>query len=123
MKEQTDDDVTVHACEGCRSLWLSEGDLENKGVSMPPHVRFLEPKHPRPCPACGHPMGRLRARGIEIDRCAPCGGMYFDGGELESLRGGASASSASTGSLGQDVAEAAGNGLLWAIAEIIGALF
>ncbi|MFZ5471689.1 MAG: zf-TFIIB domain-containing protein [Myxococcota bacterium] len=37
----------------------------------------------RVCPGCQSAMQVFHARGVEIDRCGFCGGLWFDGGELE----------------------------------------
>ncbi len=37
------------------------------------------------CPACKQPMLSLEFEGVEIDRCAECGGTWLDAGELELL--------------------------------------
>lgn len=41
--------------------------------------------HERLCPQCAVPMQGLRREEIELERCAPCGGVWFDRGELEQL--------------------------------------
>ncbi len=37
------------------------------------------------CPHCSSPMARCQARGMSLDRCNACGGLWLDGGELGSL--------------------------------------
>jgi len=40
------------------------------------------------CPECGHaPLSVGVARGVELDVCLPCGGIWLDGGELQTLAG------------------------------------
>lgn len=34
------------------------------------------------CPSCGEQMQRTRQKGIAVDMCAPCRGIWFDVGEL-----------------------------------------
>lgn len=34
------------------------------------------------CPGCGQRMRHLRERGVTLDACAHCGGLWFDTGEL-----------------------------------------
>ncbi len=43
------------------------------------HGRHLE------CPVCDTPMRTEKIGSIEIDRCAKCGGIFLDKGELESI--------------------------------------
>lgn len=38
------------------------------------------------CPGCGTAMRTLHPRGVELDGCPACGGVWFDGGELERVK-------------------------------------
>ena len=46
----------------------------------------LEPSTTLRCPKCGSEMVRVSFRGVEIDRCTNCGGLWFDVLEHEELR-------------------------------------
>ena len=35
------------------------------------------------CPKCGSAMAEEKYEAVLVDRCGSCGGVYFDGGELE----------------------------------------
>jgi Zn-finger nucleic acid-binding protein len=35
------------------------------------------------CPACGRPMDAYHLAGLEVDRCVPCGVVWFDATELK----------------------------------------
>ncbi len=37
------------------------------------------------CPKCGHDMEVMNLKGIEVENCTFCKGVYFDRDELESL--------------------------------------
>ncbi len=39
------------------------------------------------CPKCGGDLSVLMFRGIEIDKCKDCSGVWLDNGELEKLAG------------------------------------
>ncbi|MER3447179.1 MAG: hypothetical protein C4291_10205 [Candidatus Dadabacteria bacterium] len=39
------------------------------------------------CPKCGGDLHEVLFRGIKIDRCAACNGVWLDNGELEKLAG------------------------------------
>ncbi|MFI5322212.1 MAG: zf-TFIIB domain-containing protein [Thermodesulfobacteriota bacterium] len=39
------------------------------------------------CPKCGGNLNEVAFRGIRIDRCSRCGGVWLDNGELEKLAG------------------------------------
>lgn len=47
----------------------------------------LKALHWMKCPKCGMDMANFEFRGITLDRCGSCGGVYFDAGELEELLG------------------------------------
>lgn len=47
----------------------------------------LRLEHWMRCAKCGNEMGTMGFRGVEIERCAVCGGVYLDRGELETLAG------------------------------------
>ena len=72
------------------------------------------------CGACGEALYAIVHRGVELDVCSGCGGIWFDGGELssflagggrKSLSGGAIAGAAGLAALGgAGLAAAAGGG-------------
>lgn len=37
------------------------------------------------CPKCGMDLATVDYHGVSIDRCATCGGTYFDAGEIDEL--------------------------------------
>jgi len=39
--------------------------------------------HSNKCPKCGCTLGEREHRGVKIDECPECGGMWLDKGELE----------------------------------------
>lgn len=39
------------------------------------------------CPKCGGDLNEVLFRGIKIDRCTACNGVWLDNGELEKLAG------------------------------------
>jgi Zn-finger nucleic acid-binding protein len=39
------------------------------------------------CAKCGAAMEEVTFRGVRIDKCFACGGVYLDDGELEQLAG------------------------------------
>lgn len=48
-------------------------------------TRKLREAHWRKCPKCGHDMNVETIKGIEIEKCSSCAGIFFDRGELEQL--------------------------------------
>lgn len=45
----------------------------------------LKELHYMKCPKCGMDMQEIEYRGVQIDKCFSCGGIYFDDGELEQI--------------------------------------
>jgi hypothetical protein len=39
------------------------------------------------CPKCGADLTEIDFRGVKVDKCFACGGIYLDDGELEQLVG------------------------------------
>ena len=39
------------------------------------------------CPKCGGELDEITFRGVKVDKCFACGGVYLDDGELEQLAG------------------------------------
>jgi uncharacterized protein len=35
------------------------------------------------CPKCASPLVAMTYRGVELDKCTGCGGLWFDTGELD----------------------------------------
>ena len=105
------DGIELDDCPGCKGLWLDAGELDallsRKGVTVtgrdtPPGLTAVsvDPEAPkRICPRCDGSLGRfayqkadhhsealdIRDRGVVLDRCRTCGGIWFDRGELEKI--------------------------------------
>lgn len=47
----------------------------------------LKKLHWMHCSKCGHELHEVLFRGITIDKCFSCGGVFLDNGELEKLAG------------------------------------
>lgn len=45
----------------------------------------LKTAHWMKCPKCGHDLSTVSVRGVEIDKCFHCNGMFLDDGEFEKL--------------------------------------
>lgn len=45
----------------------------------------LKKRHWMCCPKCGHSMGVMDLKGVQVDICSHCEGLFFDRGELEIL--------------------------------------
>ncbi|MFO0580160.1 MAG: zf-TFIIB domain-containing protein [Polyangia bacterium] len=47
----------------------------------------LKVLHFMKCPKCGMDLQEQQFKGVTIDKCFTCGGMFFDQGEFEALVG------------------------------------
>ncbi len=47
----------------------------------------LKQLHWMRCPKCGMELAEVEFRGVTVDACFACGGMYFDSGEVDKLDG------------------------------------
>lgn len=47
----------------------------------------LRAQHWMRCPKCGLRLDEITFRGVKVDKCFGCGGVYLDDGELEQLAG------------------------------------
>ena len=45
----------------------------------------LKALHSMRCPKCGQELITVTLRGVQVDKCAHCAGMWLDAGELEEL--------------------------------------
>jgi len=48
-------------------------------------LKKLKELHWMCCPKCGMELKEITYRGVEIDKCFSCGGVYLDDGELEAV--------------------------------------
>jgi len=39
------------------------------------------------CPKCGMELAEIDFRGVQVDACFACGGMFFDHGEVDKIAG------------------------------------
>lgn len=124
----------IWRCGTCSGLWLPSGVFK-AGVG---HVTVAGRGRPAGL-LCPHDAGQLTAvihRGVEIDVCGSCGGIWFDRGELEKIVAQSSnppmrLSGSGGGSTGTRVAEVAVDTLIsadpgWIVSEVlefIGGLF
>ncbi len=86
--------VEAHRCPLCRGFWMHQEGLaqdirhtaEQKGVRLS-GVSLLEGSPTPtdlPCPACnGVLLETLTMRGVSVERCPSCGGLFLQEGEGE----------------------------------------
>lgn len=80
----------VARCRACREdIYFAQKDrdliaqLRQKGQQEPEQA--IPELCSRRCPKCGCKLEETSYRNIRIDRCAGCGGVWLDPGELETL--------------------------------------
>lgn len=61
--------------------------LEQEAEMAEAESAKLKELHYMCCPKCGHSMVEIELKGIKVDKCVSCKGVYFDDGELEQLMG------------------------------------
>lgn len=82
--------AVLHACSGRHGVFATREDLRHI-LPVAAQVAVEDATHAMvpgvaPCPACAAAMGTLHPRGVELDACFACGGVWFDGGELDRVR-------------------------------------
>ncbi len=55
-----------------------------KAMAEAERKRLKELHHMR-CPKCGMPLSEIEYKGVKVDKCFSCEGVWLDGGELEQI--------------------------------------
>lgn len=89
-------DVCVHSCGG---VWLDKADFQvdpkdslllNRALLAHnvPALKGLLPESQAECPVCVVPMApyRWKQTDVPLDRCGQCGGLWFDGHEIDTVQ-------------------------------------
>ena len=64
----------------------SKKEIEARQATIKEEERArLKELHYMRCPKCGVEMAEIAFRGVKVDRCVSCNGIYFDGGEVDQL--------------------------------------
>ncbi|MFH1429741.1 MAG: zf-TFIIB domain-containing protein [Candidatus Margulisiibacteriota bacterium] len=90
-------DIVINSCLDCRTIWLDKGELNAikmaRGIafeigdkqSLPPAQResLQNQAQQKYCPNCKEiELEIINKKGVEIDYCPKCFGIWFDKGEL-----------------------------------------
>lgn len=75
--------VDARGCMDCSGLWLPGAAVAAALGTAAPDRRAGSRATTLGCPDDGHTLGTLQHRGVEIDTCPSCGGVWLDHGELE----------------------------------------
>lgn len=87
------EDVTIDFCPVCRGIWLDKNELNRllvKRIKKPEVMEKITPdeeadRQSKKCPSCGRMLYKEEKKGITLDICGSCKGIWFDGGEFEEL--------------------------------------
>jgi Zn-finger nucleic acid-binding protein len=90
-------DVEIDYCTGCKGIWLDRGELELllgngekskeliSSFAASPRTSEIQ----RKCPICDKKMEKITAgqgaTPVLLDRCVKGDGLWFDGGELNTI--------------------------------------
>lgn len=82
-------------CDRCEGLWLPREVVREYvrqrliQVGRSPLTGLLETPPAStdlPCPTCQDSiLERIKLRGVEVERCTGCGGLFFESGELDTI--------------------------------------
>lgn len=89
------DDVELDECRSCFGLWFDKGELEKLTARQELPRRLLRrlravpqglrPEGTRLCPRCSELLTATPVKGVTVDLCGHCQGLWLDQGELEKL--------------------------------------
>lgn len=75
--------VAARGCMDCNGLWLPGAAVAAALGAAAPDRRAGSRATTLGCPDDGQMLGATQHRGVEIDTCPSCGGVWLDQGELE----------------------------------------
>jgi len=90
-------DVEIDYCTGCKGIWLDEGEMElllGEGEQARDLISSFAASSQtneiqRKCPICDKKMEKITAgqgpNPVLLDRCKKGDGLWFDGGELNTI--------------------------------------
>lgn len=89
---QKQKDVTVDACPKCQGIYLDKNELKKLSgdADLNKYLRDMvgyDVDSQLICPSCGGLMDMEAVRGVEVEVCLTCFGLWLDAGELEALVG------------------------------------
>jgi hypothetical protein len=61
-------------------------EIETRQAKLQAEERArLKQLHHMRCPKCGMELAEIEFKGIKVDRCVACNGLWFDGGEIDQV--------------------------------------
>lgn len=84
--------LAVYCCDSCHGIWTERRHLNVETEQAVGRISSLDLKQrtdvvaDKACPRCATPrLHTRRVRGLELDLCPVCHGVWFDRGELDRL--------------------------------------
>lgn len=82
--------VEIDRCPECHGAFFDQGELGRVtgNAALDDFLSWgkTRPEEGAPCPGCGSAMAIRGFRGVVLDACPSCGGLWFDAGENERMR-------------------------------------
>ena len=98
METRTVGAVVIDHCPQCAGIWFDEGELQHGlAAGGKEELKRLSTAHAAPngydtkpadCPRCKAPLSRVPSpsrEDLHVDACGLCGGVWYDGGEVDEL--------------------------------------
>ncbi len=85
LRPHVENSIEGASCGTCRGIWLP-GAIVMAAIGRTPNVADVDPGHHRACPTDGAKLRCVTHRGVTIDVCPKCGGVWLDYGEREHLQ-------------------------------------
>lgn len=85
LRPQLEGSLEGASCLTCRGIWLP-GETVTAAIGRTPAAPEHGADGARTCPEDGAKLRPLEHRGVTIDLCRACGGVWLDDGERERLR-------------------------------------
>jgi len=77
MEQTRHREVALDRCAACGGLWFDNSELSDAAGGRV-EVDMLDVDSPRKCPACQAGMEKARVRGLEVETCSECGGVFLE---------------------------------------------
>jgi Zn-finger nucleic acid-binding protein len=77
MEQTTLREVTLDRCATCGGIWFDNAELSDAAGGRV-DVDMLDVDSPRKCPGCKGGMEKARVKGLEVETCSQCGGVFIE---------------------------------------------
>ena len=77
MEETKLREVNLDRCATCGGIWFDNSELSDAAGGRI-DVDMLDVDSPRVCPGCKGSMEKARVKGLEVETCSQCGGVFIE---------------------------------------------